>query len=295
MAPHPLDISQLLHSKGENVDPSPQKSEHRHPPRQREALPSVARAPAKEAFKPLLKPPRENPPSSLLSQQEDSSVKIKPDFWSLLNEESRRMLTSRIWKGTDFNPLLAELDDLSKLTEKWLKWAVPTYVNGLQSGPIRDWLDGKREARDFHYVLVGEHLKHLKELRSKKTENIGAAVSEATEPAQEVVLQATEPLQEVVLQATEPVQEVVLQATEPVQEVVLQATEPVQEVVLQATITPNQTSSGADSSLEPKSVPKTPITEPSKTKEAAIRELDQHIAWFQAYVENKKKPSSGKP
>lgn len=96
------------------------------------------------------------------------AVKIRSEYWNMLNEESRRMLTSRIWKGVDFNPMLAELDDLSKLTEKWLKWAVPTYVNGVKEGPIKDWIDGKRGDKDFHYVLVGEHLKHLKELRQKK-------------------------------------------------------------------------------------------------------------------------------
>lgn len=98
----------------------------------------------------------------------DGGIRIKSQYWEQLNLESRRMLTSRIWKHVDFNPMLAELDDLSRITEKWLKWAVPTYVNGIQGGPIKDWFDGVNQEKDFHYILVGEHLRHLKELREKK-------------------------------------------------------------------------------------------------------------------------------
>jgi len=98
--------------------------------------------------------------------------RIQKQYWSQLNPESRRIFTSRMWKGVDFNPMLSELSDLSKLTEKWLRWAIPTYVNGLASGPIKDWFNGTRGPQDFHYVLVGEHLKHLKEVRQNRKEEL---------------------------------------------------------------------------------------------------------------------------
>lgn len=106
--------------------------------------------------------------SQIHPNSNDSNVRIEGKYWSQLNQESRRMLTSRIWKSVDFNPMLAELDDLSRITEKWLKWAVPTYVNGLKEGPIKEWLNGENREKDFHYVLVGEHLRHLKEIRDQK-------------------------------------------------------------------------------------------------------------------------------
>lgn len=139
MSNHPLDISGLLNSKQStgNVD----KEESPPPPQSSESATD----------------------SSLRE-----GVRIDNQYWDQLNQESRRMLTSRIWKGIDFNPMLAELVDLSRITEKWLKWAVPTYVNGVKGGPIKDWLEGINREKDFHYVLVGEHLRHLKELREKR-------------------------------------------------------------------------------------------------------------------------------
>lgn len=147
MSSHPLDITGILKSRGVNVNQQKKSGG------------------SKKGDKNQLKE----------KGDKGNNVRIRPEFWNQLNEESRRMLTSRIWKGVDFNPMLAELEDLTKLTEKWLKWAVPTYVNGVDSGPIRDWIDGNRGERDFHYILVGEHLRHLKELReSKAAEAAGA-------------------------------------------------------------------------------------------------------------------------
>jgi hypothetical protein len=143
MASHPLDIGNLLRSKGFETHPSPKVS------------PKTTQTASTE-------------PNSSTQADEPTQVRIRKELWDQLNQESRRMFTSRIWRGVDFNPMLSELEDLSKLSEKWLKWAVPTYVNGLKSGPIKAWFEGQREARDFHYVLVGEHLQHLKRVRKKK-------------------------------------------------------------------------------------------------------------------------------
>jgi|SaaInlStandDraft_1057018.scaffolds.fasta_scaffold41156_2 hypothetical protein len=135
MSDHPLDISGILKSS-----------------------PNDGHAQEKEHY----------PDSSSASDTSQSTSRIEGKYWSQLNQESRRMLTSRIWKGIDFNPMLAELDDLSRITEKWLKWAVPTYVNGIKEGPIKEWIHGVNREKDFHYVLVGEHLRHLKDIRDKR-------------------------------------------------------------------------------------------------------------------------------
>ncbi|MBF0196397.1 MAG: hypothetical protein HQL32_01740 [Planctomycetes bacterium] len=154
MSKHPLDISGFL-----GADQPDQKKE-RHAPKKK--------APKKSY--PSFSPYKSKAPSSP-RKNEDLPVdtpKIQQEIWSQLNAESRKILSSRIWKGIDFNPMLGELNDLSKLSEKWLRWAIPTYVNGLKGGVIKDWIEGKRDDRDFHYILVGEHLRHLKEQRAKK-------------------------------------------------------------------------------------------------------------------------------
>jgi hypothetical protein len=269
MAPHPLDISRILHSKGVEPQPSSHKTDQESPkpryerqekPAPRKTEPLFPRQDSPRRDKVMPQTPISNGPAL----QDDVGIKINSEYWSLLNEESRRMLTSRIWRHVDFNPMLAELDDISKLTEKWLKWAVPTYVNGLPSGPIRDWLDGKREARDFHYVLVGEHLKHLKEMRQKRKEedeSPEALSKDAPEPAL-----AEQP----VLEVSPPVQA----DTSPLSTVDELEAKPTELL-------------GQDNSQD--SAKKTTVL----AKEAAIRELDEHIAWFQAYVESKKKSSTG--
>ena len=150
MSNHPLDISGILKSK------PPQPSNEGQ-----EALSAVS----------------DNESANKSSSPEET--RIEGRFWSQLNQESRRMLTSRIWKGVDFNPMLAELDDLSRITEKWLKWAVPTYVNGVKAGPIKDWMEGLNRDKDFHYVLVGEHLRHLKELREKRKTDQASSPNDA--------------------------------------------------------------------------------------------------------------------
>lgn len=141
MGNHPLDISNLLKARGIPLQPSKNK---------------------KSRPKPIAKPQKVSP---------QKGPKIDLHLWNQLNEESKRIFSSRIWKQIDFNPMLRELDDLSKLTEKWLKWAIPTYANGIKGGPVKDWLEGKNTEQDFHYILVGEHLKYLKEQRNKKKQD----------------------------------------------------------------------------------------------------------------------------
>ena len=274
MAPHPLDISKLLPSEGPSVlSPSPHV-ESKKVPERREA----SGAPSREERLPAFEKPVRSPVSPTLAYQEESVVKIKPEFWNQLNEESRRMLTSRIWKSTDFNPLLAELDDISKLTEKWLKWAVPTYVNGLGSGPIREWLEGRREARDFHYVLVGEHLKHLKEMRSKRKD--GEDAIENSQDQKQNDLNNTE-----LTPSVSPLETPTMMAK--VDSSLTQQGKTNSPSTKKTDVIPT------DSSSAPSPQTSSSKSVSSKSKEAAIRELDEHIAWFQAYVESKKKPSSG--
>jgi hypothetical protein len=149
MGGHPLDISNFILTKGVDL-------QKKYPPKEHNVK--------SKPFTDSVIPPKEN--ATPISQP-----KIAGQYWSQLNIESRKIFSSRAWKLVDFNPMLKELQDLSKLSEKWLKWAIPTYANGLNSGPIRDWLDGKNRDNDFHYVLVGEHLRYFKEVRKqKKTE-----------------------------------------------------------------------------------------------------------------------------
>ncbi len=146
MGGHPLDISQILLKKGVDL-------QKKYPP--------------KNQIKKTIPVPKAT--VSLKEKPTPASTpKISNQYWSQLNTESRKIFSSRAWKQVDFNPMLKELQDLSKLSEKWLKWAIPTYANGLQSGPIKDWLNGKNRENDFHYVLVGEHLRYFKEVRKQK-------------------------------------------------------------------------------------------------------------------------------
>lgn len=207
MASHPLDIGSILRTKGVETDPPP-KAKAPKPTTVVQNHPNEAREP--------------NP------------VRIRKDLWDQLNQESRRMFTSRIWRGVDFNPMLSELEDLSKLSEKWLKWAVPTYVNGLKSGPIKAWFEGQREAKDFHYVLVGEHLQHLKRVRKNKEQGQGDSLSAQQQSTQTIEENAAE-----------------------------------QQAIEDGTDTVAQNKSSA---------------EQTSRLASSLNQLDDHIAWFQAYV-----------
>ena len=153
---HPLDISHILKRNGVSLDAGrePARAEVRHVP----VAPTQPEPQAKVA--------------DSVANPHMPTMRINDWHWSQLKPECRRFLASKIWKGIDFNPMLEQLEDLSLLSESWMKWAVPTYVNGLASGPIRDWLDGRNREKGFHYVLVGEHLKYMKgkrqELKSLK-------------------------------------------------------------------------------------------------------------------------------
>lgn len=166
MAKHPLDISNFL---GESEKPEPSTKGFK---------PSKAKS---NSFK---KPSNSQASPSPKPSSFGAQPRIEKKFWDQLNPESRRIFTSRMWKNIDFNPMLRELTDLSKLTEKWLRWAIPTYANGVKEGPVKDWFEGKKGDADFHYILVGEHLKHLKEVRQKKKEE---QKPEVVETSQEVV------------------------------------------------------------------------------------------------------------
>ncbi len=93
-------------------------------------------------------------------------VVIHDHHWAKLPIEIRKYLTKGSFKEIDFNPLLDNLDDLSKLTPKWLNWAVPTYINGLSKGPVHDWLKGDQQERSFHDTLVFEHHTYRKILKT---------------------------------------------------------------------------------------------------------------------------------
>jgi hypothetical protein len=155
MGGHPLDISHILLKKGvelqEKYPPKKQKKEHK-----------------KEKQVPKPQPTIQQEQVKTEPKVEERVYKIEQQYWTQLNTESRKILTSQAWKNVDFNSMLKELDDLSKLSEKWLRWAIPTYVNGLKGGPIKDWLDGNSRENDFHYVLVGEHLRYFKDIREQK-------------------------------------------------------------------------------------------------------------------------------
>lgn len=188
MSRHPLDISEILIDKGIELNEKYSQQEQVQTTQNQEVEEQIEEK-SEQAESHQAEPIQQNKPVERMNQEQE--FKIQSEYWNELNTESRRMLCSRSWKHIDFNPMLAELQDLSKLSEKWLRWAIPTYANGLKEGPIRDWLDGKNRDNDFHYVLVGEHLRYFKEIRQKKkeekenqapnqgnTEQINAAIEE---------------------------------------------------------------------------------------------------------------------
>ncbi|MBF0244388.1 MAG: hypothetical protein HQL31_03850 [Planctomycetes bacterium] len=148
---HPLDIGKFLSSSGVPV------AAREDVPAEEKIETSPETAAAINSATPVL---------TVLTRAE-VKIAIRPDFWSKLNNDTRRFLTSRTWKGIDFNPFLENLDDITRLSERWLHWAVPTYVNGLKSGPIRDWIEGRNRDKDFHYILVGEHQKHRNQSKTR--------------------------------------------------------------------------------------------------------------------------------
>ena len=230
MAKHPLDISNFLGGSA---------------PEEPKAKKSITFKPKQQTNKPTPQASfSKRPQRSHSSEPEEAQQpRIEKKYWDQLNPESRKIFTSRMWKSIDFNPMLKELTDLSKLTEKWLRWAIPTFANGMKGGPIKDWIDGQRGETDFHYVLVGEHLKHLKEIRQKKKQE------QASTPQEEpkTVQSSTEP-DNVEQENTEPVVAAVA-TTDSVEE----ATQPVQEE--------------------------------SPELKMALNELDDHIQWFQNYLD----------
>ena len=270
MAFHPLDITGILKSKGGEVPAEKPKPSHRGPFHAKKKSESPP-----EQLPRLEKPVPSAPPAQTSNTPEIEPVKIRPEFWNVLNEESRRMLTSRIWRGVDFNPMLGELDDLSKLTEKWLKWAVPTYVNGINEGPIKSWIEGEKTGKDFHYILVGEHLKHLKEVRQKKKDE-PETIEVTQEPSTpEVLVTAEEPS----------TPEASVSAEEPsTPEASVSAEEPISP----ESPTPSEEPSAPEASVT--STEPTPVdTETLKRFSQSLDELDENIAWFQSYLDNNKK------
>jgi hypothetical protein len=315
MASHPLDIGKILRSNGVDVNDSKRPSKGTKPKAQQASFqPKSSQA----------KTSRPKPPQVKTAEGEVEQIRIRKEFWDQLNEESRRMLTSRIWRGVDFNPMLSELEDLSKLSEKWLKWAVPTYVNGLKGGPIKQWFEGVREARDFHYVLVGEHLIHLKTMRQQKKAEEEAVVEEAV--SEEVVSEkvdaealvesdasvATEPqagvetssdqqtvdLAEAVSQAFD---EYVVEKTsaESVKDQSASVPTPVSEnsenVVEEHSVDASEEKEEFESSQEPLPIANiqaevAPVANEADRERlhASLKDLDHHIAWFQSYIEKNK-------
>lgn len=163
---HPLDISHILEKKGISINEDQPSNSHK---KQKSS-----------GIEPV-------------QQKAHATPRIKSQYWLQLNDECRRFLTSKMWKVHDFNPMLEHLDDISLLTEKWMKWAVPTYVNGMSGGPILDWIEGRNRDKDFHYILVGEHLRFVKEKRKQRKsekkiirvrESYNKAVSELTDHLQ---------------------------------------------------------------------------------------------------------------
>lgn len=231
MAPHPLDISNFLGSSPTENTSEKKTKEFREPAK-------------KEHIQQASHNKTQSNHHQRPSQSDDSTPKIEKKFWQQLNPESRKIFTSRMWKSVDFNPMLSELSDLSKLTEKWLRWAIPTYANGIKEGPIRDWLNGQRGNEDFHYVLVGEHLKHLKEIRQKKKEEQKQEKTETTMAE---------------------VQEKDLPPIDCHQEVSVES--PSEEAAVET--------------------PSSEEAKPSPELKMALQELDDHIKWFQNFLEEK--------
>lgn len=161
MSRHPLDISAILQAKGIELE-KPEEVKNARSGRDMRRGPT----PRHEAQAPEPRPQR--------------AYRIREEFWAKLTPGCQRMLTSRAFIDVDFNPLLAELSDLSRVDEAWLRWAIPTYVNGLRGGPIRDWMEGARRERDLHYVLVGEHLRYQRDKRQteRRTKRSSALVAE---------------------------------------------------------------------------------------------------------------------
>lgn len=165
MSKHPLDITGMLEQRGITLPPSSRK---------------------------IVKTEHQNNRTQSKKQERSNKRKfmIRRESWDVLSSECREILCSRTWSDIDFNPMLDNLDDLTKLTAEWLRWAIPTYANGIKEGPIRDWLDGKFPDKEFHYVLVGEHLKHVKECRKKNKKSQGE--SSKSREADPVKVEATE-------------------------------------------------------------------------------------------------------
>lgn len=247
MAKHPLDISSFLGLDPKDI--SKPKKKFKNKPKVQNHTDQ----------KPENLPPAQSPIKS--SHEGDEAPRIEKQYWQQLNPESRRIFTSRMWKHVDFNPMLSELTDLSKLTEKWLRWAIPTYANGIKEGPIKDWFDGVQGDRDFHYVLVGEHLKHLKEIRQKRKE-------EPQNNEVEVVTESDSPI------ATATDTEVIA-SEEPTPPAADAA-----EAVFQET-----ECSPAEETTNPPEEAEAPEKPVSPELKMAMSDLDDHIKWFQKYLD----------
>jgi hypothetical protein len=249
MAKHPLDISNFLGLDPKDI--TKPKKQFKDKPKPKKHVPQ-------QSFeaKQTVEPQESN------QQENEDAPRIEKQYWQQLNPESRRIFTSRMWKNVDFNPMLSELTDLSKLTEKWLRWAIPTYANGIKGGPIKDWFEGKQGDRDFHYVLVGEHLKHLKDVRQKRKEEDQPSDVEVhieTEN-QKAAIPDPEPT---------PITETEIQTTEgtPIVAEPTEIQEP--EEIVAAKTEPEEEEKPASAELQ-----------------MALNDLDVHIHWFQNYLDS---------
>ena len=240
MAKHPLDISSFI-GIDPKVEAKPKETlnNKRHNTHQSQAKPQ-------QTINPEFSKPKRAQGNNATRQKD--APRIEKHYWQQLNPESRRIFTSRMWKEIDFNPMLSELTDLSKLTEKWLRWAIPTFANGIAGGPIKEWFDGKRGEEDFHYILVGEHLKHLKEVRQKRKKE--AKQEKSVEP---IIKQ----------------ENVERSASATIEEATNVETRQNEEPVMH---------SDQDHKKE---------TQPSPELKMAFNELEDHINWFQNYLDSK--------
>jgi hypothetical protein len=197
MGGHPLDISQILLNKGIDLQKKyPPKATEQHKKKPSSDRPQQIQ---EEVKKEESQPVATSQNSNIEEVPATQAPKIDNQYWSKLNTESRKIFSSRVWKSVDFNPMLRELEDISKLSEKWLRWAIPTYVNGLKGGPIKEWLDGTNRDKDFHYVLVGEHLRYFKEIREQKKqeqESINTQQTDSNPAEQKELNEAIEELTE---------------------------------------------------------------------------------------------------
>ncbi len=133
MARHPLDISSILKARGVPLEDSTKNSGDA----------------------------RMGQHGAMSSHPLPERSRIRPEIWASLSPECRRFLTKKTWQGVDFNPFLSALEDLGRITEEWLRWAVPAYVGGLAGGPIRDWKEGRLQ-QSLHELLVAEHQRFKK-------------------------------------------------------------------------------------------------------------------------------------